>query len=173
MLQKLLSRYQSVILCHLPPSIPENNAKPEENFPKTVYCTISGKHHIFHRKWMLSLFSQIPSGEHSPPYKGPFSPIRLLLLTIIIHIFHPHSPSIKVTFSLPWSKRLFPSLQACQSVPSVGQCKLSCSSCFKSSQIQSATPDKSLSWEVLLQPHVTSCCSTNAYVKTSLSLWGA
>ena len=50
---------------------------------------------------MLSLFSQIPSGEHSPPYKGPFSPIRFLLLPIIIYILDPHSPSIKVTFLCP------------------------------------------------------------------------
>ena len=50
---------------------------------------------------MLSLFSQIPSGEYSPPYKGPFSPLCLLLLPIIINIFHPHSASIKVSFLSP------------------------------------------------------------------------
>ena len=45
------------------------------------------------------MLSQIPAGEHSPPHQGSFSPVRLLLLPLILHILHPHRASIKVFFS--------------------------------------------------------------------------
>ena len=47
------------------------------------------------------LFSEILAWEHSPPYQGPLSPLRLLLLPLLLHILNPHGASIKVDFFSP------------------------------------------------------------------------